>query len=294
MSFLRKKYVINARGRRLVLGERTMVMGIVNLTPDSFSGDGRLARPSRDPARDCAYALRLIRDGADVIDIGGESTRPQAPSVNLREEIKRVIPVVERLRKKTDAVISVDTSKPEVAQRALDAGADMINNVMGLQLPLRFLKIIRESDAAFVVMHMRGNPRTMQSKTKYRSLVRDIVRELATSLEKCLDTGIKSDRIMIDPGIGFAKTPEQNLQILNELQKFRSLSAPLLVGTSRKSFIGKVLNAPVEGRIWGTAASVAAAIMGGAHMVRVHDVKEMKQVASVCDAILKPTAVSLS
>lgn len=269
-------------------------MGIVNLTPDSFSGDGRLARSPRDPARDCAYALKLIRDGADVIDIGGESTRPQAPSVSLQEEIRRVIPVVELLRKRTDAVISVDTSKPQVAQQALDAGADMINNVMGLQIPLRFLKLIRDSDAALVVMHMRGDPRTMHSKTKYRSLTSDVVEELSRSLEKCLDTGIKSDRIMIDPGIGFAKTPQQNLQILNELQKFRSLHMPLLVGTSRKSFIGKVLNAPVERRMWGTAASVAVAIMGGAHMVRVHDVKEMKQVASVCDAILKPTAVPSS
>lgn len=266
-------------------------MGIVNLTPDSFSGDGRLTRSLRDPARDCAYALKLIREGADVIDLGGESSRPQAPAVNLNEEVKRVIPVVELLRKKTDAVISVDTSKHEVAQRALDAGADMINNVMGLQLKRKFLKIIRDGDAALVVMHMRGNPRTMQSKTNYRSLVSDIVGELATSLEKCLDTGIKSDRIMIDPGIGFSKTPDQNLKILKELQKFRSLNMPLLVGTSRKSFIGKILNVPVEGRVWGTAASVAASILGGAHMVRVHDVKEMKQVAAVCDAILKPTAV---
>lgn len=269
-------------------------MGIVNLTPDSFSGDGRLARPSRDPARDCAYALKMIHEGADIIDIGGESTRPQAPLVSLKEEVERVIPVVSLLRKKSDVVISVDTSKTEVAQRALDAGADMVNNVMGLQLPMRFLKIIRDSGAALVVMHMRGNPRTMQTKSNYRSLISDIVKELSISLEKCLDSGIKSDRIMIDPGIGFAKNPEQNLKILNELQKFRSLNAPILVGTSRKSFIGKVLNAPVERRVWGTAASVAVAIMGGAHMVRVHDVKEMKQVASLCDAILKPTAVSLS
>lgn len=271
-----------------------MVMGIVNLTPDSFSGDGRLARAVHDPSRDCAYALKLIRDGADVIDMGGESTRPQALAVSVQEEIRRVIPVVSLLRKRTDAVISVDTSKPEVAQRALDAGADMINNVMGQRLPLKFLKMIRASQAALVIMHMRGNPRTMQLKAQYQSLVPDILDELSISLEKCLDSGVKSDRIMIDPGICFAKTPEQNLRILNELHRFRTLNVPLLVGTSRKSFIGKLLDAPVERRIWGTAASVAAAILGGAHMVRVHDVKEMKQVASVCDAVLNPMAVPSS
>lgn len=269
-----------------------MVMGIVNLTPDSFSGDGRLARAVGDPSRDCDYALMLVRNGADVIDIGGESTRPQAPPVSVQEEIRRVIPVVTLLRKRTDAVISVDTSKPEVAQRALDAGADMINNVMGLRLSSKFLKIIRRSQAAMIIMHMRGSPRTMQFKTKYNSLIPDILDELSISLEKCLDSGVKSDRIMIDPGVCFSKTPQQNLEILKGLQEFRSLKLPVLVGTSRKSFIGKILDVPVDKRSWGTAASVAAAIFGGAHMVRVHDVKEMKQVAAVCDAILNPTAVS--
>lgn len=275
-----------------MLGEKTMVMGIVNLTPDSFSGDGRLARAVGDPSRDCDYALMLVRNGADVIDIGGESTRPQAPPVSVQEEIRRVIPVVTLLRKRTDAVISVDTSKPEVAQRALDAGADMINNVMGLRLSSKFLKIIRRSQAAMIIMHMRGSPRTMQFKTKYHSLIPDILDELSISLEKCLDSGVKSDRIMIDPGVCFSKTPQQNLEILKGLQEFRSLKLPVLVGTSRKSFIGKILDVPVDKRSWGTAASVAAAIFGGAHMVRVHDVKEMKQVAAVCDAILNPTAVS--
>lgn len=275
-----------------MLGEKTMVMGIVNLTPDSFSGDGRLARAVGDPSRDCDYALMLVRNGADVIDIGGESTRPQAPPVSVQEEIRRVIPVVTLLRKRTDAVISVDTSKPEVAQRVLDAGADMINNVMGLRLSSKFLKIIRRSQAAMIIMHMRGSPRTMQLKTKYNSLIPDILDELSISLEKCLDSGVKSDRIMIDPGVCFSKTPQQNLEILKGLQEFRSLKLPVLVGTSRKSFIGKILDVPVEKRSWGTAASVAAAIFGGAHMVRVHDVKEMKQVAAVCDAILNPTAVS--
>ena len=285
---IRKKIVINARGRRLVLGERTMVMGVVNLTPDSFSGDGRLLR-ARDPVFHCDFAIRLVNEGADIIDLGGESTRPRAASVSVTEEIKRVVPVITLLRKRTNAFISVDTSKIEVARRALDAGADIVNNVMGLNLSKAFLKTIKDYDAALVVMHMRGTPRTMQSKTKYKSVVVDILDELFTSLEKCLDSGIKSDKIIIDPGIGFAKTVEQNLLILKDLKKFKVLKRPILVGTSRKSFIGKILSADVGDRLWGTAATVAAGILNGAHIIRVHDVKAMKQVAVLTDAILNPS-----
>lgn len=279
--------MINARGRRLVLGERTMVMGVLNVTPDSFSGDGRLLRAS-DPVFHCDYAIRLINEGADLIDVGGESTRPNADPVSAEQEIKRVVPVIALLRKRSNVFISVDTNKPEVAKRALDAGADIVNNVMGLNLSKSLLKMVNGYGAALVVMHMRGTPRTMQSKTKYKELLPDILDELSTSLEKCLDSGMKSDKIIIDPGVGFSKTPEQNLFILRDLKKFESLKKPVLIGTSRKSFIGLITGAEAPDRLHGTAASVSAAIMNGAHIIRVHDVKAMKEVAMVTDAILNP------
>lgn len=266
-----------------------MVMGVLNLTPDSFSRDGRLSFGKNSPQKNCAYALRMIADGADIIDIGGESTRPDAEPVLDAEEISRIIPTLARLRKETKALISVDTSKGEVARQALDAGADIVNNVNGTRAPNAFLDLIAKYDAAYIMMHSRGTPRTMQSKAKYQDVTWEIIRELKVSLEKCLDRGIKSDKIIIDPGFGFAKTAQQNFMILNELEKFHCFKRPLLVGTSRKSFIGKLLNADITGRLWGTASTVAAAILKGAHIVRVHDVKEMKQVALVTDAIANPS-----
>lgn len=286
----RKQFSIDARGRRLNVGKQTMVMGILNVTPDSFSGDGRLLRAS-DPVFHCDYAVRLINEGADMIDVGGESTRPNASPISLAEEIKRVIPTITLLRKRSNTFISVDTSKIEVAQRALDAGADIINNVMGLNLSKPFLKMVSSYQAALVVMHMRGNPRTMRANTKYKFLIPEILDELATSLEKCLDSGMKSDRIIIDPGIGFAKTAEQNFWILRDLKKFQRLNKPVLIGTSRKSFIGSVINVEAADRAWGTAATIAASIINGAHIVRVHDVKAMKQVTLVTDAVLNPKLI---
>ena len=268
-----------------------MIMGVVNLTPDSFRGDGHLSRSVQNPSRHCDYALQLIHEGADSIDVGGESTRPHAAVVSVIEEIRRVVPAITLLRKRSKAFISVDTSKIEVARLALDAGADIVNNVMGMRASKEFLKIIRGSGAAFVLMHMRGTPRMMHLRTRYKSLIPEMLDELSISLEKCLDSGIKSDKIIIDPGIGFAKTAQQNLLILRELKKFQYLKRPILIGTSRKSFIGKIINEQVGDRSWGTAATVAAAIINGAHIIRVHDVKEMKQVAAVTDAVLNPTKV---
>lgn len=268
-------------------------MGVLNLTRDSFSGDGRLLR-ARDPVFHCDYAIRLINEGADIIDVGGESTRPNAPSISAAQEIKRVIPVIALLRKRSDTFISVDTTKIEVAKRALDAGADMVNNVMGTQLSAAFLKMIKEYNAALIIMHSRGNPRSMQAKAKYKDLIGEITDELSISLEKCLDSGIKSDKIIIDPGIGFAKTAQQSFLILRELRKFACLKQPVLVGTSRKSFIGQVTQTDALERLWGTAATVAASIINGAHIIRVHDVKAMKQAARVTDAILNPAMVDQS
>ncbi len=288
-SKLPKILKLSTRDRCFELGRRTMVMGVLNLTPDSFSRDGRLSSAKNDPVKNCDYALRMVEQGADIVDIGGESTRPDARPVMESEELKRIMPTLLRLRKKSKVVISIDTTKTEVARRALDAGADMVNNVKGTRATDRFLEIVARYEAAYVVMHSRGTPKTMQSMTTYKDLTGEIIAELKLSLEKCLDRGIKSDKIIVDPGVGFAKTAQQNFLLLKQLKKFQCLKRPILVGTSRKSFIGKLFKADASHRMWATAATVAAAICHGAHIIRVHDVKEMKQVALVTDAILQPS-----
>lgn len=270
----------------LLLGQKTYVMGIVNLTPDSFSRDGRLA-VSADPYSHARFARALIRQGADMIDLGAESTRPGAPAVSASQELKRILPALKLLSRNCPIPISVDTSKPAVAQAALDQGADIINNVQGTKPNRRLLTMVRDYGAAIVLMHSRGNPRTMQSKTQYKDLIKDVIRELRLSIEFCLEIGIKKDRIIIDPGIGFAKTPAQNLQILDRLDQFKSLGRPILAGTSRKSFIGKVLGKEPQRRSWGTAATVALAIDRGADIVRVHDVEAMKDTARMTDAVVR-------
>ena len=261
-------------------------MGIVNTTPDSFSQDGCLRKCHATPKAAISLAQKQIRDGADIIDIGGESTRPGARRISAKEEIGRVIPVITSLTKKIKVPISIDTYKPLVAKAALDAGAGIVNNIMGSKPDVNLLKMIKNYNAAVVLMHIRGTPRTMQKNIRYRDLTAEITASLRKSIEKCLEIGIKSDRIIIDPGIGFGKTVEHNLEILNRLGDFKKLRRPLLVGTSRKSFIGKVLNRDVRDRLIGTAASVCASILNGAHIVRVHDVKEIKETVVMTDAII--------
>lgn len=256
-------------------------MGIINMTPDSFSGDGDLKVENA-----LKLAMRQIRDGADILDIGGESSRPGAVRIAEKEEIRRIMPLVTHLARLSKVPISVDTYKPEVALAALDAGAGIINNIRGTTTDKKLLKLIKKYDAAIVLMHMRGTPRTMQKRTRYKDLMAEIVRELATSVENCLEIGIKSDKIILDPGIGFAKTAEQNLQIIDQLSDLAKLKKPVLVGPSRKSFIGKILNNQPEDRLSGTIASVVAAILNGAHIVRVHDVKPVKEAVAIADAIL--------
>ena len=256
------------------------------MTSDSFSRDGRL-QISRKPSAHARFARQLIKDGADIIDLGGESTRPGAVPVSAEEELKRILPAL-RLLAPQSVPISVDTYKPEVAQAALDAGASLINNIMGTKTNRRLLTMVRNYGAAVVLMHMRGTPQTMQSKTRYRNVVKDIVEKLRICVDFCLEIGIKKDRIIIDPGIGFAKTAEQNLLILNRLEEFKVLKIPILIGTSRKSFIGKILGNGTHDRAWGTAATVSTAICRGADIVRVHDVAAMKQVAAMTDAICHP------
>lgn len=283
---MRRHYTVAARQYKLSLGTTTRIMGIVNITPDSFSHDGCWDKtPARTAAKAFHYAKKLLKDGADILDIGGESSRPGSKAISVREEIERIGPTLKKLTA-LSAPISVDTYKPAVAQYALDAGASIINNIKGLSPDTKLLKMIRDYNAAVIVMHMRGTPKTMQKKISFRDPVREIIKDLKRSVEKCLEIGIKSDRIIVDPGIGFGKTLEQNLEIIRRLPELRTLDCPILVGTSRKSFIGSVLDRPVEDRLMGTASTVCASILNGAHIVRVHDVKKMKDIVRMTDALL--------
>ena len=284
----RKIFVVEARNFRLTLGRQTKIMGILNITPDSFSGVGILLHPHHkyDPEKCVLFVQKIISDGADIIDIGGESTRPGSHRITAKEEIKRVISTLCILAKKIKIPISIDTYKETVAQCALDNGASIINNIMGVKITSKFLKMIKKYNAAIVLMHIRGTPQTMQKNIRYQSLIDDIIKELQKAIEKCLEIGIKSDKIIIDPGIGFGKTVEDNFKIIRRLGDFRILNRPILIGTSRKSFIGKILNRDITKRVMGTAATVCASILNGAHIVRVHDVKEIKDVVKMTDALL--------
>ena len=261
-------------------------MGIVNITPDSFSQDGCITRHKDFTKQAVLLAQKLIRQGTDILDLGGESTRPGARKLSVNEEIKRIIPSITALAKKTKVPISVDTYKSAVAKHALDAGASIINNIKGTHAEKSLLKMVKRYNAGIVLMHISGNPRTMQESISYKNVVTEIIDSLRNSIEICLEIGIKSDKIIVDPGIGFGKTFENNLEILNRLDEFKKLKFPILIGTSRKSFIGSVLDKGVRGRIMGTAVTVCAGILNGAHIVRVHDVKEMKDVVKMTDAIL--------
>lgn len=263
-------------------------MGILNLTPDSFSQDGVLVKSKKDLSKVLAIAGKLVRDGADILDVGGESTRPGSRKISKKEEIKRIIPTVRALALKMKVPISVDTYKPVVAHYALDAGAQIINNIMGTRLNRPLLKMVSRYNAAIVLMHIRGTPRTMQDEAHYKNLLREVLLELRQGIEKCLDAGIKKDKIMIDPGIGFGKTLKHNLELIRHLKDFEVLNFPVLAGPSRKSFIGQVLKRDVSKRLIGTIAAVCACIMNGAHIVRVHDVKKIKEAILMTDAMMSP------
>jgi dihydropteroate synthase len=287
-NFSRCEFQLEIGGLKLNLGlsKRTFIMGILNLTPDSFSGDGIY----KDEDLAMRKAETMVRDGADIIDVGGESTRPGSKVVSAKEEIFRVIPVIKKIARRIKVPISIDTSKSEVADAALDAGAAMVNDIRGLRGDARLAKLIARHKVPVVVMHIKGTPRTMQTNPKYKSLIPEIISSLRRSIQIGLDAGIKMEKIIIDPGIGFGKTTEHNLEILRRLSEFRSLGRPILIGTSRKSFIGNILGLPVEKRLLGSAATVALAIFNGASFIRVHDVKEMTQVARTVDAIVKKTS----
>ncbi len=261
-------------------------MGVVNLTPDSFSRDGRLAGGIA-PSSHVRFAKQLIAQGADIIDLGAESTRPGAQGISVKEELDRLMPTLVKLAKTVKVPISIDTYKSQVAREALDAGASIVNNIMGTRVENKSLfKMVRDYQAGIVLMHIRGNPRNMQKNIFYKNLLKEIIQELEISIEKCLEIGIKKDRIIIDPGLGFAKTTQQNLEILRNLYRLHVLGCPVLIGPSRKSFIGYVLSKDVCQRLMGTAAAVSLGIGAGAHMVRVHDVAAIKDVVLVSDAII--------
>ena len=260
-------------------GTRTYLMGILNVTPDSFSDGGRFF----DQTDAVLHGFQMVKDGADMIDVGGESTRPGAEYIPADEEIRRVVPVIRKIRQKTIAPISIDTYKSEVARAALEAGATIVNDISGLHFDEKMVEVIAEHGASVVIMHIKGTPKDMQTNPEYEDVVREVYDYLSKSVESASKSGIK--QIMIDPGIGFGKTANHNLELLNRLEEFKGIGVPILIGVSRKSFIGKILDTPVDARLEGTAAAVTASILHGADIVRVHDVREMRRVALVADAI---------
>ncbi|PSL10527.1 dihydropteroate synthase [Marinobacterium halophilum] len=282
--------VLQCAGRKLDLST-VQVMGILNVTPDSFSDGGSVYR---DRQLSVEMALRKaeqqVREGATLIDIGGESTRPGAEPVSVAEELERVIPVVERLSRELDVVLSVDTSAPEVMQAAADAGAGLLNDVRSFSRPGAF-DVAASTDLALCVMHMQGSsPATMQLKPCYRDVTEEVEHFLQFQQQRCREAGIESKRLLLDPGFGFGKTLQHNLELLNRMDRLQGLGTPLLVGTSRKSMIGMTLNKPVDQRLYGSLATVALAVSKGAKIVRVHDVAPTVDVVRMTEAVMNETA----
>jgi dihydropteroate synthase len=274
-------YSIRCRKQTLILGKRTLLMGVLNVTPDSFSDGGLFF----DKEKATSHGLRMAEAGADIIDIGGESTRPGSKPLELEEELRRVIPVIESLAKKVDIPISIDTYKSIVASRAIEAGAQIINDISGLHFDPSLARVAAQNDIPLVLMHIRGTPETMQRDVRYDSLFSEILRSLKDSIQRAESAGLDPRQIIIDPGIGFGKTAEDNLLIIKNLYEFRILGKPILLGTSRKNFIGKILNTGVEGRLEGTLSSIAIGVLNGAQIIRSHDVLQAKKAIAVADAI---------
>lgn len=282
-NYLRSDYKIICNRVTLDLSSRTHIMGILNVTPDSFSDGGRYT----DSEKALQHAREMIAAGADILDIGGESTRPGAQPVSDAEELARIIPIIERLAAETSVPLSVDTYKSAVARKALAAGASIVNDISGLRFSPDMAQVAADAGAGIVIMHIKGTPRDMQQNPVYDDVVTEVMAYLEEGIELAVKAGVDQEKILIDPGIGFGKTLEHNLMLLRRLDEFRVLGRPILLGTSRKKFIGTVLDIPVpEERVDGTAATVALGIERGAQIVRVHDVARMKQVARMMDAII--------
>lgn len=269
-----------ADGEKMELSSETRVMGILNVTPDSFSDGGTHCSPDRA----IETAARMVEDGADIIDIGGESTRPGSSDVSEEDECRRVLPVLEAIKRELGVRVSVDTRKARVARRAVEAGADMVNDVSALADP-GMLRLLRDSRVPVAVMHMRGTPQTMQQDTRYVDLMSSIVGFLRKTVERAVAAGIADDKILVDPGLGFGKSAEGNLRILRDLESLRSVGRPILVGASRKAFIGAALDLPVAERLEGSLATAALAAWHGAQVVRAHDVRATHRVVRMIDAI---------
>lgn len=282
-NHVRESFVLRTSRREIVLGGRTLIMGILNVTPDSFSDGNRYL----DQKKAVERGVQMAEEGADIIDIGGESTRPGSKPVTAREEITRVVPVVEALCGKLKIPVSVDTTKSQVAQQSLEAGAEIINDVSALGRDKKMASVVRDGSAALILMHGRGLPENMQTgNLLYENLMAEILVHLKNACKKAIAAGIGWDHLAVDPGIGFGKTYEDNCRIIKRVAEMKSLGLPVLVGTSRKSFIGHFAGGTAAERIEGTAATVAAAIINGCHIVRVHDVSAMKKVAAMTDAIV--------
>src|SRR5437868_7776361 len=284
----RKMFQLRLRSGSLHLGERTLLMGVLNVTPDSFSDGGKFL----DTKRAVEHALAMQHDGAGIIDIGAESTRPGSVEISEAEELRRLLPVLQALRGKLRIPISVDTQKSRVAEMALEAGAEIVNDISGLRHDPELARVAAKHGAPLVLMHIRGTSRTMQKGPFARNVIKHVISGLQKSIAAAIKNGMRRSQIVIDPGIGFGNTYAQNYELLAKLAELAKLRCPLLVGTSRKGFLGATLvkagkPVPADQRIWGTAATVAASILNGAHIVRVHDVKEMKQVALVADTIIR-------
>lgn len=262
--------------------ERPLIMGILNLTPDSFYDGGKFLSPDR--ALD--QALRLVQEGADLLDIGAESTRPGARPISEEEELNRLLPVLDRLKSEISIPISIDTTKSSVAREALKQGACVINDVSGLHQDERLADVVSEFGAGLILMHRRGTPMTMQLATDYDDLIEDVSRELTESVARAESHGVSAEHIVIDPGIGFSKRAEQNLEILERLGEFKRFGRPILIGPSRKSFIGTVVNAAPDKRLFGTVAACVLAFERGANLFRVHDVWAVKEALAVTNAIV--------
>ena len=291
----RKIFHLKLRSGTFTLGKRTLVMGVLNVTPDSFSDGGKFF----DAKRAVQHALAMQSDGADIVDVGAESTRPGSEEISVAEELSRLLPVLGRLRGKLKIPISVDTQKATVAEMALGGGAEIINDISGLRCDPELARVATRHGAALILMHMRGTPRTMQKGPFARDVMRDVIAGLKQSIATAKKYGVPSSQMVIDPGIGFGKNYAQNYELLAKLPELAKLGYPLMIGTSRKGFLGATLAkngkpAPVEERIWATAATVAASILNGAHVVRVHDVAEMKQIALVTDALLSLSTIRKS
>jgi len=275
--------------REIIFGEKTHIMGILNVTPDSFSDGGRYLLPDQAVAQ----GVRLVQEGASILDIGGESSRPGADSISIREEAARVLPVIKRLAQEIDIPISIDTTKAEIAEQALAAGAEIINDISAMSFDDRMMQIVTDSGAGVVLMHMRGKPKDMQvGDLKYRSVQGEVIEYLKEGISRAVSAGLKKEQIMIDPGLGFGKMPHDSLKLLKHLPELRSLGRPILVGPSRKYFIalasgGKENIPDPQHRIEETIAAATVAIMNGAHIVRVHDVLQIKKATALTDAILQ-------